>query len=97
MTNPPTNTARLLDFRKESDMKVTALYERLSKGDERQSNGEDSNSIQNQKAQLEEYAKREYYERTKYKKRAERSAQKAKLFDESYTLGKHALAAKTAT
>ena len=57
MTNPTTYTARLLDFRKESDMKVTALYERLSKGDERQSKDEDSNSIQNQKAQLEEYAK----------------------------------------
>ena len=39
---------------------------------------------------------REYYERTKYKKRAERSAQKAKLFDESYTLGEHALATTTA-
>jgi len=56
MTKPTTYTARLLDFRKESDMKVTALYERLSKGDERQSKDEDSNSIQNQKAQLEEYA-----------------------------------------
>ena len=39
-------------------IKVTALYERLSIGDERQrKNGEDSNSIKNQKIQLEEYAK----------------------------------------
>ena len=38
--------------------KVTALYERLSIGDERQrTSGEDSNSIKNQKIQLEEYAK----------------------------------------
>ena len=38
--------------------KITALYERLSIGDERQRrNGEDSDSIQNQKLQLEEYAK----------------------------------------
>jgi DNA invertase Pin-like site-specific DNA recombinase len=37
-------------------MKITALYERLSSGDE-QRNGEDSNSIKNQKLQLETYAK----------------------------------------
>ena len=38
--------------------KITALYERLSIGDERQrTSGEDSNSIKNQKIQLEEYAK----------------------------------------
>ena len=37
-------------------MKITALYERLSLGDE-QRNGEDSNSIKNQKLQLEAYAK----------------------------------------
>jgi len=54
-TNPP-------NFRKEDKMnnytKITALYERLSIGDERQrTSGEDSNSIQNQKLQLEEYAK----------------------------------------
>jgi DNA invertase Pin-like site-specific DNA recombinase len=36
--------------------KITALYERLSIGDE-QRNGGDSNSIQNQKAQLEDYAR----------------------------------------
>jgi len=57
MTKPTTYTARLLDFRKESDVKIVALYERPSKGDERQSKDEDSNSIQNKKAQLEEYAK----------------------------------------
>ena len=39
-------------------IKITALYERLSIGDERQrTSGEDSNSIKNQKIQLEEYAK----------------------------------------
>ena len=39
-------------------LKITALYERLSIGDERQRiSGEDSNSIKNQKIQLEEYAK----------------------------------------
>ena len=53
--NPP-------NFQKEDDMsdyvKITALYERLSIGDERQRrNGEDSNSIQSQKIQLEQYAK----------------------------------------
>jgi DNA invertase Pin-like site-specific DNA recombinase len=55
--NPP-------DFRKEDEMgtithaKITALYERLSIGDERQRvSGEDSCSIQNQKEQLESYAK----------------------------------------
>ena len=37
--------------------KVTALYERLSIGDERQRSGEDSNSIKHQKEQLESYAK----------------------------------------
>ena len=37
-------------------MKITALYERLSSGDE-QRNGADSNSIKNQKLQLESYAK----------------------------------------
>jgi DNA invertase Pin-like site-specific DNA recombinase len=58
------------DFQKEDDMsnyvktsantttaiKITALYARLSVGDERHSN-EDSNSIVNQKVQLESYAK----------------------------------------
>jgi DNA invertase Pin-like site-specific DNA recombinase len=39
-------------------VKITALYERLSIGDERQKqSGEDSNSIQSQKIQLEQYAK----------------------------------------
>jgi len=37
--------------------KITALYERLSIGDERQRSGEDSNSIKHQKEQLEAYAK----------------------------------------
>lgn len=41
----------------QSHGKITALYERLSIGDERHRNGEDSDSIQNQKLQLEEYAK----------------------------------------
>ena len=53
--NPP-------NFQKEDSMndyvKITALYERLSIGDERQrQSGEDSNSIQSQKIQLEQYAK----------------------------------------
>ena len=51
--NPP-------NFQKEDSMskyKITALYERLSIGDERQrQHGEDSNSIQSQKIQLEQYA-----------------------------------------
>ena len=41
---------------KNSHIKVTALYERLSVGDERRGS-EESNSIQNQKIQLEDYAK----------------------------------------
>ena len=52
---PAVQTANLPDFRKEDDMndyaKITALYERLSIGDE-QRGGEDSNSIKSQKAQL---------------------------------------------
>jgi len=53
--NPP-------NFQKEDSMndyvKITALYERLSIGDElRRQSGEDSNSIQSQKIQLEQYAK----------------------------------------
>lgn len=53
-----TATARnenLPDFQKEDNMKITALYERLSSGDEGRDG--DSNSIKNQKLQLEEYAK----------------------------------------
>ena len=38
--------------------KITALYERLSLGDEKR-NGGDSNSIKNQKLQLETYAKQQ--------------------------------------
>ena len=60
----PPQTENPPDFRKEDVMstnthaKITALYERLSIGDERQrTKGEDSNSIQNQKEQLESYAK----------------------------------------
>jgi len=42
----------------QNHIKITALYERLSIGDERnRQNGEDSNSIQSQKIQLEQYAK----------------------------------------
>ena len=51
-------TAQIVDmpvFRTEDNMKITALYERLSSGDEGR-NG-DSNSIKNQKLQLEEYAR----------------------------------------
>jgi len=43
------------DFRQEENMKITALYERLSSGDEGRDG--DSNSIKNQKLQLENYAK----------------------------------------
>ena len=42
----------------QNHIKITALYERLSIGDERnRQSGEDSNSIQSQKIQLEQYAK----------------------------------------
>jgi DNA invertase Pin-like site-specific DNA recombinase len=41
---------------KTNHIKITALYERLSIGDEKRGN-EESNSIQNQKIQLEAYAK----------------------------------------
>ena len=37
-------------------------------------------------------AQKQYYERTKYKKRAERKAIKETLFDENYTLGTDVLA-----
>ena len=60
-TKTPLPTAKdknLPGFRKEDNMKITALYERLSLGDE-QRNGEDSNSIKNQKTQLETYAKQQ--------------------------------------
>jgi len=46
-------------------LKITALYERLSVGDER--NGKDeSNSIKHQKAQLEDYAKQNGFTNTKH-------------------------------
>jgi len=46
---------KMPDFQKEENMKITALYERLSSGDEGRDG--DSNSIKNQKIQLETYAK----------------------------------------
>jgi DNA invertase Pin-like site-specific DNA recombinase len=59
MTQTATQAKSTPDFQREDLMstkvKITALYERLSHGDE-QRNGGDSNSIKNQKAQLETYA-----------------------------------------
>jgi len=56
-------------FHKEDIMsinsKITALYERLSQGDE-QRNGGDSNSIKNQKVQLETYAKQQGFTNIKH-------------------------------
>ena len=70
-TAPTVHTENPPDFRKEDDMsnyaKTTALYERLSIGDERQrNNGEDSNSIQSQKMQLEQYAKQNGFANIKH-------------------------------
>ena len=42
-------------------------------------------------------AQKKYYERTKYKKRAERKAIKENLFDENYMLGTDVLTAATAS
>jgi DNA invertase Pin-like site-specific DNA recombinase len=46
----------------------------------------------NHQKRVESGAYKEYYERTKYKKRAERKAIKENLFDENYTLGTDVLA-----
>jgi|GEM_PF-3111325 len=46
-------------------LKITALYERLSVGDERQGKDE-SNSIKHQKAQLEDYAKQNGFTNIKH-------------------------------
>jgi len=48
-----------------ANTKITALYERLSQGDE-QRNGGDSNSIKNQKAQLETYARQQGFTNIKH-------------------------------
>jgi len=72
-TLPTVQTENPPDFRKEDDMsktthtKITALYERLSIGDEKKrKNGEDSDSIQNQKTQLEAYAKQKGFPNIKH-------------------------------
>jgi len=44
------------------------------------------------KQRVESGAQKQYYERTKYKKRAEYNSSKAALLDENYTLGANALA-----
>jgi len=51
---PTAQNRNMPDFPKEENMKITALYERLSSGDEGRDG--DSNSIKNQKMQLETYA-----------------------------------------
>ena len=45
---------------------------------------------------VESGAQQKYYERTKYKKRTQYEAEKAALFEESYTLGANALAPQSA-
>ena len=68
---PTVHTENPPDFRKEDEMstnthaKITALYERLSIGDERHGKDE-SNSIKHQKAQLEEYAKQHGFPNIKH-------------------------------
>ena len=68
---PPVQTENPSNFQKEDEMNdyanITALYERLSIGDERQRrDGEDSNSIQSQKMQLEQYAKQHGFPNIKH-------------------------------
>ena len=69
MTQTTTQALQMSDFRQEDNMntntKITALYERLSIGDE-QRNGGDSNSIKNQKLQLESYAKQQGFTNIKH-------------------------------
>jgi len=69
MTQTATPAKSKPDFQREDLMskqtKITALYERLSHGDE-QRNGGDSNSIKNQKLQLETYAKQQGFTNIKH-------------------------------
>jgi len=46
----------------------------------------------NYEKRVESGKQKEYYERTKYKKRAQYDAEKAALFEESYVLGANVLA-----
>jgi len=69
MPQTTTQAPQTPSFHKEDIMsantKITALYERLSQGDE-QRNGGDSNSIKNQKAQLETYARQQGFTNIKH-------------------------------